>query len=561
MQPIDNFANFGSNRSWNWRNTNSIFPKDLEDTTKTRREDVDRNDEETCEILKRMGIRAGLQAKRNSSVARPNISEEPISEEADCEKFYRLCRVADQLAHKGKKNVDETCEEKETVAIENKDGCLMSGNQDDGRDDRVSNAFRLDGPPSAETTVGGKAYDYFGGDGYLGLQSDPEMIATACNAAVNYGVASATSRNCFTSAPLQEVERNAARFFKVPTAFYALDEITLGELFLRTLVNVFERAFVDEASEPFWRTCFQRFNGGASDVTARFSRVREFVVFKHCNPEDLREKLQNELALGERPLLLTDGVFSNFGTVAPLKAYEKILQNFGDSAMLIDDSHGIGVLGETGRGTLEHFHFDLTRVNQTGSEVTFEDSGVSGRLNEPDFSSGMMGEAVEGFSENELPSTPVKLYMFASMAKAVGGFGCVAAGSELFVEKLREFGDSCCVAPPNSVAAATAFGLRLLEKSDDRRGLLMKNVEHLRAGLRSMGIAVEDSPTPIIALQIGSTQNMRRIQQELVKDRFLTTFLPVKYNGSLGVLRIAVFATHSPETIDHLLATLKRILG
>ena len=89
----------------------------------------------------------------------------------------------------------------------------------------------------------------------------------------------------------------------------------------------------------------------------------------------------------------------------------------------------------------------------------------------------------------------------------------------------------------------------------------MKNVEHLRAGLRSMGIAVEESPTPIIALQIGSTQNMRRIQQELVKDRFLTTFLPVKYNGSLGVLRIAVFATHSPETIDHLLATLKRILG
>ncbi|MBQ4203317.1 MAG: pyridoxal phosphate-dependent aminotransferase family protein, partial [Thermoguttaceae bacterium] len=86
-------------------------------------------------------------------------------------------------------------------------------------------------------------------------------------------------------------------------------------------------------------------------MTARFSRVREFVVFKHCNPEDLREKLQNELALGERPLLLTDGVFSNFGTVAPLKAYEKILQNFGDSAMLIDDSHGIGVLGETGRGT------------------------------------------------------------------------------------------------------------------------------------------------------------------------------------------------------------------
>ncbi len=561
MQPFENFANFGSNRGWNWRKTNSLFPKNVDDSIKTQREDVDRKDEEACEILKRMGIRASLQAKRNSSVVRPNVSEEPISEEADCEKFYRLCRFADQLAHKGKKSVNETREEKENVAIEKEGCCLMSGNQDDGRDDRVSNAFRLDGPPSAETTVGGKAYDYFGGDGYLGLQSDPEMIATACNAAVNYGVASATSRNCFTSAPLQEVERNAARFFNLSTAFYAIDEITLGELFLRTLVNVFERAFVDEASEPFWRTCFQRFNGGASDVSARSSRVRDFVVFKHCNPDDLREKLQNELALGERPLLLTDGVFSNFGTIAPLKAYEKILQNFGDSAMLIDDSHGIGVLGESGRGTLEHFHFDLTRVNQTGNEVTFDDSEVTGRQNELDFSSGMIDETIEEFSEKESPSTPVKLYMFASMAKAVGGFGCVAAGSELFVEKLREFGDACCVAPPNSVAAATAFGLRLLAKSDDRRRLLMKNVTHLRTGLRDMGIAVEDSPTPIIALQIGSAQNMRRIQQELVKDRFLTTFLPVKYNGSLGVLRIAVFATHSSETIDHLLSTLKRILG
>ena len=117
MQPFDNFANFGSNRIWNWRNTNSIFPKDLDDTTKTRREDVDLNDEDAGEILKLMGIRAGLQAKRNSSGVRPNMSKGPISEEADCEKFYRLCRVADQLAHKSKNSVNETSEEQEAVAI------------------------------------------------------------------------------------------------------------------------------------------------------------------------------------------------------------------------------------------------------------------------------------------------------------------------------------------------------------------------------------------------------------------------------------------------------------
>ena len=420
----------------------------------------------------------------------------------------------------------------------------------------VSKAFRLDAPPDATTTIGGKSYVYFGGDGYLGLQSDPSMISAACNAALKYGLGSATSRNCFTAAPVQEVEQNAALFLGTSKAYYVLDEANIADLFLLALSNSFERAFVDEECFSFWNLRFKCLNGMKSS-DGSLNR-KELISFKHCDPNSLRDLLDRELNVGERPLLITDGVFTNSGSIAPLREYDAVLKEYGASSILVDDSHGIGVLGANGKGSLEYFNFDLTRVNQTGRELIFD----SQNDNSSSFADLCGDNSIDcSVSSGKKPiSSRCDLYMFASLAKAIGGFGVIAAGSDLFIEKLMECNQTCYAVPPNAIAAASAYSLSQIEKLHKRRVDLQENVRYLRSGLRELEFDVEDSPSPIVVIQAGTVQNMRRIQAELELERVLVSFSPTRFKDARGAIRIAVFASHSVETIDMLLNSLKRAL-
>lgn len=412
----------------------------------------------------------------------------------------------------------------------------------------VSKAFRLDSPPDAITTIGGKSYLYFVGDGYLGLQADPGMIDVACKASLKYGLGTATTRNSFTAAPVQEVEECAASFFQTQSAYYTIDEHSAAELLLYSISNCFERAFVDECSAPFWKSLFQKVYGCVSSDDEQCQKKP--IVFKHCNPEDLKRALDANLALGERPLVLTDGVFASFGDIAPLKEYERILKSYGKSLILIDDSHAVGVIGKNFRGSLDYWGFDSSKVNQTGNEISFEDKSST-------WSNGRLDTELEREYGNQVVETgDVSIYMFASLAKAVGGFGCIIAGSELFIDEIME-NDMCYAIPPNSAAASTAYALNLLTTSCERNKQLVKNIKYIRNALSKIGLETGDNPTPIIPLQIGSVQNMRRIQKELENDRILVSFLPLPYQGSMGVLRLAVFATHTPEIIQMLLDSLK----
>lgn len=426
--------------------------------------------------------------------------------------------------------------------------------------DEVSAVFRLDSPPDAITTIGGVSYLYFGGDGYLGLQADPRMIDVACKATLKYGMGTATSRNCFIAAPIHDVEDNAAIFFKTQRSYYTLDENSAAELLLSVLANKFERAFVDEISAPFWKALFERVYGLNSKVRA-FSQ-KELVIFKHCDVRDLQKKLDSKLFLGERPLLLTDGVFANLGDIAPLKEYEKILKNYGFSLILVDDSHGVGVIGSNFRGTLDYWGFDFSQVNQAGTEISFDLDKES----HDDFlcdilsNNKLNGQDIDNFNDTKDVDRNVKLIMFASLAKAFGGFGCIIPGSELFVDELKEY-DQGVVTPPNSVAASTAYALQMLSKNNKRCIRLRNNINYLRNGLKKIGIDTGNSQTPIVAFQVGSVKNMKRIQKELEQDRTLISFLPIRFQDSLGVLRLAVFSTHTREHLDMLLESVKRCIG
>ena len=595
MKSFNEFSRFGSRRN-EFFSSDSFF-------SAFRQEEREANEERPSvfssfldafearwNVEERRGVQGGDEGengeKRVESAGRAGFSDSnkrndfnEQSEASDVEdraEFERLRRLADDLAHRAGRETERRRKVAQTFArpaesAKDAERRAVYEKRADVERENVENAFRLDGPPDATATIDGKTYVYFGGDGYLGLQADPDMLATACEAAMKYGLASATSRRCFVPAPAREVERNAAEFFGVSRAFYALSESTLAEATLRLLSGSFERVFVDEASAPFWTPLFEkcateRRRNAAWGRLERAERSRrpegrdeiddwdeEPILFRHCDAIDLAGKLRRYLAPGARPLVVTDGVFADCGSVAPLDEYAATLRRFPGAALAVNDSHGVGVLGDRGRGTLEHFGFNLGNVNKTMRETEFE----------ADFEPDAFGdEALVGASRTSNGKDDgVRVYMFASLAKAVGGFGCVAPGSELFVEKLTERCEEICGAiPSNPIAAATARGLRILTTAPNLRTRLAENAARLRAGLRTLGLTVAESPSPIVSFQAGTPQNMRRVQQALANERILISYLPARGDGARGALRVAVFATHSPEMIDALVEKLRETL-
>ncbi|MCL2710535.1 MAG: pyridoxal phosphate-dependent aminotransferase family protein [Planctomycetaceae bacterium] len=399
----------------------------------------------------------------------------------------------------------------------------------------IEETFSFDGPPDAMISVAGKAYLYFGGNGYFGLQADPEVLAATCEAVMSYGVGTATTRTAFTSPPVFEVERRIAEMIGTPHALYTASGYLANQILLESLEKVFNKVFIDEAAHYSLFDAVRRLRG----------TKRKPITFKHRDTEDLREKLDTNLQLHERPIVLTDGVFSMLETIAPLDEYMELLENYDGASLLVDDAHGFGVLGETGRGTLEHFGLDTSTVNQT---VTDSADAF-----------GLETAGLESLADNA-----VQTYLTFSLSKAVGGSGGIIPGSESFIQRLKDwsavyFGAS---APASPIAAATAKSLSMLTDATLREKL-RENVKLLRLGLRCIGLAGADleggeSPLPMVILTLGSSGNMRRIQKELSESGILVSYLPRNVGlGSQGALRIAIFATHTPQMIQELVDSLR----
>ena len=221
---------------------------------------------------------------------------------------------------------------------------------------------------------------------------------------------------------------------------------------------------------------------------------------------------------------MTDGVFSLSGAVAPVDRYLEMLQAFDSPALLIDDAHGFGAIGANGRGTLEHLGLWSDKVNgdPAGRTICLRHVGQGNR----------------------------RIWRYPPVQP--GDVGTRAATSHYY--------DGA--SPPNAAAAgATAKALEIAMCQPELRRRLQCNSSRLRAGLRSLGLVVGDVPTPIVGLELGTSQNMRRIHDELRKAGIIVPyFAAYSGSGAAGRLRIAVFATHTDEMLDHLLDELGRRL-
>jgi 8-amino-7-oxononanoate synthase len=360
----------------------------------------------------------------------------------------------------------------------------------------------MESAPGAETVLDGRRYLYFGGTGYFGLHGHPAVIRAGQRAFPKYGTHSATSRAGFGDNPvLLEVEERLRGFFGKEDAVY-FGSGYLGSLLLgQALADRYDVIFVDELAH----FCVM-------DAVSTFAKP--VIRFRHRDPDELKKAIGKRLRPRHRPFLLTDGVFPVFGRIAPVPEYAAILSST-DGLIGLDDAHGVGVLGATGRGTYEHF--------------------------------GLKGP---------------NLYFCGTLSKAFGGHGGFVTGKKKLIARIRADGGAHIgsTPTPTPIAAATAKGIEILAKHPEMRDRLRRNVTAVKTGIRALGIEVEDSPVPIVAWSMGSEEDMRKVQKKLLGLGIAIAYL--KYIGApaAGVLRVSVFSTHTIAQIRHLLDGLAKVL-
>ena len=382
-------------------------------------------------------------------------------------------------------------------------------------------SYTMQSPPGARTLINGRWCDYFSGTGYLGLQGHPGLLAAASDALARYGLTTATSRGGYGEHPLfASVESAAARYWDADAALYYVTGYLGGAVLLQGLSGDYDRVFVDESSHfSVWDAA----RGAGVPVH----------TFRHCNAAHLAAVLRRRLRPGERPLLFSDGVFPISGEIAPLPHYLDVLGAYDGARICLDDAHATGVLGPHGRGTLEHWQ-------TVEKEVSLGELGPLGAL----------------------------VVNSHTLSKALGGHGGVIPGDAALIERLGRISIHGASSPPTlPAAAASAWALNHLRDHPERRAHLQSNVAYARAALRRLGWALEDSPVPILCLHAGNWQgegappDLARLRQMLY-DRDICVAHVTRYSSTPegGALRIAIFATHTTDQLDHLAAALKPLV-
>lgn len=374
--------------------------------------------------------------------------------------------------------------------------------------------FVMESAPGARTIINGRWRDYFAGTGYLGLQGHRDLVAAASAALNQYGLTTATSRGGYGEHPVfQAVERAAAAFLGQEAALYTVSAYLGSEILLQGLRNEYDRIYVNESAHFSGRDA-----AAAAGVPVH--------PFPHADPDGLAGILNMTLGRAERPLVLTDGVFPISGEIAPLMDYLRVLSRYEGSILCIDDAHATGVIGALGRGSLE---FALAR---RGPE-----------------------------SVSAGPGANVRCYTTHTLSKALGGHGGIIGGPSSFIRQLWRNAHALAGSSPSPLpaAAASAWSLDYVRTHPELREQLWSNVARARAGLGRLGWALEETPVPILCLTALPGVDLARLQTELFKRDICVAHV-TRYSSTPhgGALRVAIFATHTIEQIDRLIAEIER---
>lgn len=363
-----------------------------------------------------------------------------------------------------------------------------------------------DSPQQPHMTIDGKPMLVFCSNDYLGLANHPDMIRTFQQAANTYGVGSGAAHLVNGhSRPHQQLEEALA-------AFTGRDRALLFSTGYMANLGVANALLASRHDVVY----ADRLNH-ASLVDAGSLSGAKLVRYPHNDVAALGKRLEalppNHSATHTR-LIMTDGVFSMDGDVAPVRELARLARGH-DAWLMVDDAHGIGVLGETGAGLLE----------------------------------------AEGLNQMDVP------ILMGTLGKALGTAGAFVAGSHDLIEYLIQTARTWIytTAQPPAVAAATLASLHLAQTESWRREHLQALIRQFRQGGAQLGLPLMESDTPIQPIMVGSSEQALAMSKKLEERGILVTAIrPPTVPADTARLRVTLSAAHTAEDVEWLLEALGR---
>jgi glycine C-acetyltransferase len=351
----------------------------------------------------------------------------------------------------------------------------------------------LSSPQGAWLVVDGKRVLNFCSNNYLGLANHPRLLEAARQAMEKYGLGPAAVRSIAGTMDLHiELEKRLAAFKGVDAAISFQSGFNANLATIPALVDKEDAIFSDELNH-------------ASIIDGcRLSRAR-IVRYNHCDANDLKRVLDENRSNYPRALVVTDGVFSMDGDVAPLDKIYGVTQDY-DAILMVDDAHGEGVLGRGGRGIVDHFN-------------------------------------LHGKVDVEV----------GTLSKAFGVVGGVVAGNSVVVEWLRQRGRpflfSSAMTVPDTAACLAAVDL--LEESTQLVDKLWENTRYFKEEMRTMGFDTGNSVTPITPIMLGEAPLAQQFSRELFENGVFGMAIgyPTVPQGKARI-RVMISASHEKSDLD-----------
>ena len=351
-------------------------------------------------------------------------------------------------------------------------------------------------------TVDGKNVLNFCSNNYLGLANHPKIVEAAKEATKKYGVGPAAVRSIAGTMDLHvQLEQRLAKFKG------AEDVITFQSGFTANLGTI--SALVGKEDVIF----SDRLNHASIIDGSRLSGAK-IIPYEHNDPSALEDAIKDNASNFRRALIVTDGVFSMDGDIAPLPDLYEVAKKY-DILFMVDDAHGEGVLGKGGRGIVDHF-------------------GLHGKVD------------IE----------------VGTMSKAFGVVGGMVAGDQVIIEWLRQRGRpflfSSAVTAPD--AAACLAAVDLLEESTELVDKLWANAKYFKAEMKKLGFDTGVSETPITPVMLGEAPLAQQFSRELFEEGVFAMAIgfPTVAKGKARI-RVMISAAHDNDDLGKGLQAFEKV--
>jgi len=352
--------------------------------------------------------------------------------------------------------------------------------------------------PVAE--MAGRQILLFASNDYLGLAMHPEVIQASVEATQRFGAGSGAARLVSGSLPPHQELETALAEFKGTEAALTYSSGYLANIgTIPVLIGQGGLILAD-------RLCH------ASLIDGCRLSAADFRIYRHNDMSHL-ESLLTVRRQARRTLIVTDGLFSMDGDLAPLPELSRLAQVY-EADLYIDDAHGTGVMGPHGRGTAEHFGLEASISFQMGT-----------------------------------------------LGKAFGSSGAYLAGSSTLIQYLMNTSRSFIftTAPPPGTAAAATTAIRIVQREPERRARLWANRERLFTGLTQLGFSLSPSISPIIPILVGSAETTLSFARYLFTEGvYAPAIRPPTVPDATSRIRVTVTSEHTPSHIEQALAAFQR---